>query len=47
MGNNKNLFLAPTTEYEVTSLITALPNKTSSGYDNVNNLCLKGSFHTQ
>ena len=30
-GNNKNLFLSPTTEHNVASLITALPNKTSSG----------------
>ena len=40
-NNNKTLFLAPTTKHEMTSLITALPNKTSSGYDKVNNVLLK------
>ena len=33
-NNNKTLFLTPTTEHEISSLITAQPNKTSSGYDN-------------
>ena len=41
MSNSKNLFLTPTTEHEIASLITALSNKTSSGYDNVNNVLLK------
>ena len=40
-SNNSSLFLTPTTEHEVSSLITALPNKTSSGYNNINNLILK------
>ena len=40
-GNNKSLFLTPTTEQEINPLITALPNKMSSGYDNVNNILLK------
>ena len=35
------MFLTPTTEHEVSSLITSLPNITSSGYDNINNLLLK------
>ena len=40
-SNSKNLFLTPTTEHKMASLITALLNKTSSGYDNVNNVLLK------
>ena len=40
-NNNKTLFLTPTTEHEISSLITAVPNKTSSGYDNINNVLLK------
>ena len=40
-NNNKTLFLTPTTEQEISSMITALPNKTSSGYDNINNVLLK------
>ena len=40
-NNNNSLFLTPTTEQEVSSLITPLPNKTSSGYNNINNLILK------
>ena len=39
--NNHSLFLTPVTESELKSLITALPNKMSSGYDNLNNVLLK------
>ena len=39
--NSHNLFLTPITESELKSLITALPNKNSSGHDNVNNVLLK------
>ena len=34
---NQSLFLKPTTEAEINSFICALPNKMSSGYDNLNN----------
>ena len=39
--NSHSLFLTPITESELKSLITALPNKESSGHDNVNNVLLK------
>ena len=38
----ESLFLAPTNENEIYSLISSLPNKTSSGYDGVSNILLKG-----
>ena len=37
----KSIYLEPTNTYEVDRLIEKLPNKTSSGYDNVNNVLLK------
>ena len=39
--NPKSIFLQNTTESEVRNLIESLPNKTSSGYDNINNILLK------
>ena len=39
--NNHSLFLTPITEPELKSLISALPNKSSSGHDNINNVLLK------
>ena len=36
--NSHSLFLTPITESELKSLITALPNKNSSGHNNVNNV---------
>ena len=35
------MFFSPITTHEILSLIQNLPNKTSSGYDNINNLLLK------
>ena len=40
-NNVKSLFLSPCTCREVQKLITKLPGKASSGYDNINNLLLK------
>ena len=39
--NNHSLFLTPITESELKSLINALPNKNSSGHNNINNVLLK------
>ena len=39
--NNHSLFLTPITASELRSLINTLPNKTSSGHDNINNVLLK------
>ena len=39
--NNHSLFLTPITVSELRSLINALPNKSSSGHDNINNVLLK------
>ena len=39
--NNHSLFLTPVLESELRSLINALPNKSSSGHDNINNILLK------
>ena len=35
------MFLTPTTTNKILALIQIVPNKTSSGYDNINNLLLK------
>ena len=40
-NNPKSLFLSPTNELEIIRLISALPNKRSSGFDNVDNMLLK------
>ena len=37
----ESLFLSPTNENEIYSLIASLPNKSSSGYDGVSNILLK------
>ena len=39
--NNRRLFLTPISESKLRSLINALPNKNSSGHDNINNVLLK------
>ena len=39
--NAKSLYFTPTTDREVMKLISNLPNKKSSGYDNVDNIILK------
>ena len=39
--NEKSLFLRPTSEQEIDKIIEKLPNKNSSGYDNINNILLK------
>ena len=39
--NEISLFLTPCTPYELGKLIDGLPNKTSSGYDNISNILLK------
>lgn len=38
---SNTLFLSPVTEAEVDGLIRKLPNKTSSGYDSINNVLVK------
>ena len=39
--NEKSLFLRPTSEQEIEKIIEKLPNKNSSGYDNISNILLK------
>ena len=39
--NSNSIFIAPTTNIEIEKLINALPNKKSSGFDNINNTLLK------
>ena len=36
-----SLFMTPTSKEEIVRIIEQLPNKTSSGFDNLNNLILK------
>ena len=43
--NNHSLFLTPISESKLRSLINALPNKNSSGHDNINNVLLKPHDH--
>ena len=40
-SSNQNIFLDATTPLEIGNLIRNLPNKRTSGYDNINNLLLK------
>ena len=40
--NPNSLFLAPTDEIEIERLIQKLPNKSSSGFDGISNILLKG-----
>ena len=42
VGDPKN-YLHPTSEIEIRQLIKNLPNKTSSGHDNISNILLKRS----
>ena len=39
--NDKSLFLRPTSEHEINKIIDKLPNKNSSGHDNISNILLK------
>ena len=39
--NTASIFLTPTTSAEIRSLISKLPNKKSSGVDNIDNIILK------
>ena len=39
--NEKSVFLTPCTETEIKNLINDLPNKSSSGYDDISNMLLK------
>ena len=39
--NTKSIYLTPTTSEEIRSLISKLPNKKSSGFDNIDNIILK------
>ena len=39
--NTKSIYLTPTTSQEIWSLISKLPNKKSSGFNNVDNIILK------
>ena len=39
--NDKSIFLSPTTPVEIINLISNLPNKSSSGFDQLNNKLLK------
>ena len=39
--NNSSLFMNPCTTYEIIKLINSLPNKTSSGHDDISNKLLK------
>ena len=44
--NEKSLFLRPTSEQEINKIIEMLPNKNSSGYDNISNILLKKLKHS-
>ena len=39
--NLNSMFMSPVTRTEIDNIIRELPNKTSSGYDNINNMLLK------
>ena len=41
LRNNNSIFLAATNTHEISKLIERLPNKKSSGYDNIDNILLK------
>ena len=41
LNNNRTLFMNPCSQNEVSKLIDQLPNKSSSGHDEINNLLLK------
>ena len=40
-SNHNSLFLSPTTTQEIVKLVSRLPNKCSSGHDNISNILLK------
>ena len=40
-SSNKSLFLNPTTTQEIVKIVSRLPNKSSSGHDNISNILLK------
>ena len=40
--NPNSVFFSPTTEYEVTDIVTSLNNKQSAGHDEISNFVLKG-----
>ena len=44
-NSDTSIFLAPTDSSEILKLIDNLPNKTSSGYDNISNILLKSLAH--
>ena len=44
--NKKSLFLRSTSEQEINKIIEMLPNKNSSGYDNISNILLKKLKHS-
>ena len=39
--NNSTLYLYPTNQFEISKLLSKLPNKTSSGHDDISNCLLK------
>ena len=39
--NAKTIFLSPTSKHEIETLLSKLPNKKSSGFDNIDNIILK------
>ena len=39
--NCSSIYITPTSEHEISKLINALPNKKSSGHDNIDNILLK------
>ena len=43
--NQESIFLIPTTTFEIANIVKGLPNKKSSGHDNVNNVLLKEVVH--
>ena len=45
-GFQKSLYLYPVTEHETESLLRKLPNKNSSGHDNISNTLLKALTHS-
>ena len=43
--HDQSMFLLPATQLEIKNLILSLPNKSSSGYDNISNILLKKLLH--
>ena len=44
-NSQTSLFLSPTDEKEIVTLVSQLPNKSSSGHDNISNILLKKLIH--